>query len=110
PSRLSSGTYSGTVLLSYSGGQQTVTVVLSVSPITISVVPNPIQFQCQQGGTLPTPQVLSVSSSDNSPVTFAFTSTGPVRVTPGPGSQNLSVALASNACLTPGASSASITV
>ena len=110
PAGLGSGQYAGSVAINFGSTQQTVSARLSISPVTVTVVPNALQFRCQQGGVLPGAGVLSLISSDNSPVTFMATAMGPLTVNTVAGSTNMNVAVTPAACQTQGSATGSITV
>jgi hypothetical protein len=72
------GTYTGQLLFQATGGtaMATVPVVVTVSPGAFSQV-NPISFVMPFGGNNPLPQLLSITTSDNSTIRFsASTATG----------------------------------
>jgi uncharacterized protein (TIGR03437 family) len=109
PSGLSSATYSGTFAITFAGSQPVnVNAQLTVSPVTVTVTPNRLQFHFPQGSTLPSPQTLSVITSDGSQPTFTYTSTGPIAVARVSGTNNLMISV--NSSLSQGVTNASITV
>jgi uncharacterized protein (TIGR03437 family) len=102
-----------TVTLTSSGGQQSVSVSLVISPLpTLAVVPDPLVFHFQAGATTPAPQTLSVLTSDQSPVKFTYTvnagTAGLSVVPPASGSQNLAVSV--DASLQSGSYTGTLTV
>jgi hypothetical protein len=73
PGTLTTGTYSGTVLFSSSIGTAQVSVTLTIAATTrLVVTPNTLAFGFQQGGTLPSSQSVSVSSTGSA---ASFTAT-----------------------------------
>ena len=63
---LAVGTYTGSVVVtssSASNSPKTIPVTLTISPPALTVSPNSLVFTYIQGGTIPTPQMLSVGST-----------------------------------------------
>lgn len=94
PSNLASGTYHGAITISFADSQTqplSVDVMFVVSDVTMTAVPSPLTFRYQQGGTPPPPQVISMIASDGSAPEFTAAASGPITVTPGPGTQNITL-------------------
>ena len=67
PSKLSSGAYTGSVVVSVFGGSGSITVAVSLTVSTIDVNPASLTFQTAVGST---PLVQSVTLTSTAPVTF----------------------------------------
>ncbi len=94
PGNLASGTYHGAVIISFADGQTqplSVDVMFAVGDITMTAVPSPLTFRYQQGGTPPPPQIISMIASDGSAPKFTAAASGPMTMTSGPGTQNITI-------------------
>jgi hypothetical protein len=79
PGSLAAGTYTASVLVSSNAGSRTVPVTLTVtstSTTRLVVSPTSLAFGYQQGGTVPSSQSLSVSSSSSTAISFTDSASG----------------------------------
>jgi len=113
PSALATGTYHGTITLTTSTGIVTqVPVTFSVGTGGFSVSPATLSFTYTQGGALPTPQTVQVTTSGSFTATASTTSGGEwLSVTPASATGNTNLTVVVNpAGLAGGVYSGSVTV
>jgi len=118
PSALAAGTYTGTVTITASGASnspKTVAITLTVTAPavlpTLSTSPASLSFSYQIGGSTPSAQPVSVTSSGNAVSFTAAASTTWLGVTPSSGSTGSSVSVSVNPSgLAAGTYSGSVTI
>jgi Viral BACON domain len=79
PGSLAAGTYSGSVQVSAGTGSVTIPVTLTVtstSTTRLVVSPTSLAFGYQQGGTVPSSQSISVTSSSSTAISFTDSTSG----------------------------------
>ncbi|MCX6621922.1 MAG: hypothetical protein NTY38_12785, partial [Acidobacteria bacterium] len=93
---LAAGSYPGSIRIQSGGSEVTVPVLVEVSELlTLAVAPAALSFRLSSPASDISPQVLSVLTSGNEPVTFQAEADGPLAIERGPGDRNITVSVVS---------------